>query len=376
MKRPRELRRERQVVAEVVAGGEHVVAAARREEAAVALRAALVPAVAGVGVAAALVRARLVGGADEVLGGDRAVGPGERLVLVAVDAEAAAVAAPAGVEVARGRRPASRASGRTSGSPSSRRRRGRCRTRVAGSSSMLRPPKPGMAGSRRRQPGSAVTAAAAPPTSPARFRNSRRSIVIAASPQSPRDRDFLAAIYAIRQGLRPVRSPRCPALALRSGPRRDVGLPGLRRHDQPGDVGVHLLERLGRTRAGGRSTPSTTPARSAAGSACSTSGTCCPTTATCCAGSRPRCRSIRISTAWSAALRAAGAEVSIVSDGFGFYATERVRAPRHPGPHQRGGLGAPAGSSSRTRTAAAPARAAGPASRRRSRTPGTGAGRR
>ena len=194
---------------------------------------------------------------------------------------------------------------------------------VAGSSSMLRPPSTGPepgCGNRCRQPGRAVAAAAAPPTSPARFRKSRRSIVIGSPPR--RLGVVLAAIGTNRQGA-PVRFVRCPAPRSRSiWPRPRSSWTSTARSARA-TSGVHLLERLGAPRAGATSTPSTTRARSAAGSACSTSGTCSRTT-------RTLLREVAAEVPLDpdldglvAGLRAAGAEVSVVSDGFGFYATER-----------------------------------------------------
>ena len=85
------------------------------------------------------------------------------------------------------------------------------------------------------------------------------------------------------------------------------------------DVGHARAERGPARRSGGTCTSSTSGARSAAGSASSTSGRWWTATRRRCVRSRPRCPSTPASGRWSTALRGGGAELTVVSDGFGFY---------------------------------------------------------
>ena len=101
---------------------------------------------------------------------------------------------------------------------------------------------------------------------------------------------------------------------------------------------MHLLERRGAGRVVRPRTSSSSGARSAAASASSTSGRW--STAT-----RPTLRAIAAEVPLDPgfgplvdALRAAGAELTVVSDGFGFYVRRRVRAARPRRAHQRGRL--------------------------------------
>ncbi len=104
------------------------------------------------------------------------------------------------------------------------------------------------------------------------------------------------------------------------------------------DVGMHLLERFAPPEWRAISRRSTTPARSAAASACSTSGTCSPPTRR---ALRAAAREVALDPGFAplvAGLRGAGAEVTVVSDGFGFYVEEVVRRGRRPGADQHGRL--------------------------------------
>ena len=200
----RELRRERKVVTQVEARRVLVVPAAGREESAVALRAALVPTVAGIGVVAPAVRVRLGRLLEHVCGLHGTVRPRDGLVLAPVDAEVTPVAPPTRLQVTRGRRRAIRASGRRTGSPSSRRRRGRCRTPTPRSRACCvnRTPVAGTEGGGA----SAGTPAAPSPPPPcrraARPASGTRVVRWSSGPLAPLTSVFLAAIYAIRQGPR------------------------------------------------------------------------------------------------------------------------------------------------------------------------------
>ena len=88
------------------------------------------------------------------------------------------------------------------------------------------------------------------------------------------------------------------------------------------DVGLAPARAGRRRRVVAAARASTSAARSAAGSACTTSGRWSRATKPSCVRSRPRFRSTRVSPGSCTTCRNAGAEVTVVSDGFGFYVEE------------------------------------------------------
>ena len=130
---------------------------------------------------------------------------------------------------------------------------------------------------------------------------------------APRARHRAAWPYARRCGRSTWRAPRCSSTS--TAPSATA------------DVGVHLLERLAPAEWREISRAVRPRARSAAVSASSTSGSCCR-------GRRgdaprrspPRCRSTPASSRSSTRCARAGAEVTVVSDGFGVLRRRGLRA--------------------------------------------------